>query len=70
MKSREEAAKFINNGGFFDINDYNFKEYNTDKGRYKKNKYHFGANELKDILDYIYGGEPENSNECIYSNTK
>jgi len=70
MKSRKEVAEFINDECFFDINDYNFKDYNNEHGRYEKNKYHFGANELKDILDYIYNGHPKNSNECIFTNKK
>ena len=54
MKSRAEVADFINTGECCEIADA------TNKGAT-----HFGKVELRILMDFIYGGEPQDDNELI-----
>jgi len=55
IASREDAAKFTNNL----INVEN--QLMTEKG----NRWHFGRQELRAVLDFIYGGAPKCEREQI-----
>ena len=57
MKSREETVKFINDG----------TGYETVKSRNKGSQWHFGKQDLRELLDFIYEGEPEKETEKITS---
>ena len=49
MKQREEAARFVERQLFGD----------ADTKRDKNRRHHYGVQELRDLMDFIYGGEPE-----------
>lgn len=47
MQSREKVCRFIEN---------QFKE---DDCSLKKNAWHYGLQDLRELLDFIYGGKPK-----------
>jgi hypothetical protein len=57
IKSREEAARFIENQLDFD-SDYKCK-------REKNWCHHYGWQELRELMDFIYEGEPKSKEECL-----
>lgn len=58
MKSREETARFIESQMAFDHHCR----------RDKKDRVHYGWQELRELMDFIYGGEPEGKNQCLADN--
>ena len=55
MKNREEVARFVESQ----------LESEVPKTREKKGKHHYGFQELRELMDFIYGGEPENAEQNI-----
>lgn len=53
MKSREEVVKLIK----LQLNDLNSERTGA---REKGSKAHYGKQELRELLDFIYGSTPEN----------
>lgn len=49
MRSREEAVSFARQQLVAEI----------ETGRSKPNTHHYGLQELRDLMDFIYGGPPE-----------
>ena len=70
MKTRAEAVEIINNqiGGGKDrglvyIGDFDCETRFTK--RYKGVQFHYGKQELRELMDLIYGGEPVDESEEI-----
>ena len=65
IKSRKEAVEIIHNqlnGGLpVGVRD---TETRFTK-RFKDNKHHYGKQELRELMDLIYGGEPVDESEEI-----
>lgn len=59
MKSRKEVARFIEEQLDFDSG------YGTE--RYKDDRWHYGFQELRDLLDYVYEGVPKNQEEELHN---
>ena len=55
MKTRKEVAEYINSGQCYD-----------DCVQEKRPVWHFGKLEVRKIMDFIYGDEPE-KDECIHA---
>ena len=55
MKPREEVARFIEK----QMHDAYYK-----CSRSKPNTHHYGLQELRELMDFIYGGTPTDA-ECI-----
>ena len=55
MRTREEVARYINSGD----NVKNASLQNSMTG------WHYGKVELRDLMDYIYGGKPTNEDQLI-----
>ena len=55
-ESREEAARFI---------EYQFDESRNYHCRRPKGHVHYGLQELRELMDFIYGGEPKTEEENI-----
>ncbi len=67
MKTRAEAAALARrqlqdspdtSGGYY-------KGKTLIDGREKGNQHHYGKQELRELLDFIYGGPPENDDERV-----
>ena len=54
MKKREEVVAFIK----YQLNTTDYEES-------KRNAFHYGRQELKSLLDFIYGGEPKKDSERL-----
>jgi len=55
MKTRSEVAEFINNGGKSDaVEGYKVGDC-----------WHYGKQDLRQLMDFIYDGEPEKEDELI-----
>lgn len=54
MKTREEVARHIENW---------LKHGDVSTEREKAGKYHIGWQELRDLLDFIYEGPPDNNEQ-------
>jgi len=63
MKSRKEAAKLINQQMSWKENSPAQKENN--KNASSANTWHYGLIELRELMDFIYNGEPKNSDQEI-----
>ena len=59
MKTRADAVAFIEKQ--FDFDDYK----GTVTGRPKGNQHHYGKQELRELMDFIYGGVPSGKSEEI-----
>ena len=59
MKSRKDVAKFISNQFESDVYE------DLEKG----NRFHYGRQELKQLMDYIYNSEPNNEDEKLIFKT-
>jgi len=59
MTTRKEATEFINN-----------QLFNWDSLKEKKDKWHYGSLELRNLLDYIYGYIPKDREEFIRSSRR
>ena len=57
MKSREEAARFVER----QFDGYGGYECKLNKG----GCHHYGKQEVRELMDFIYGGEPENDSQKI-----
>lgn len=55
MRTRKEVAAYINAGG------KGFEMKHTEKG----SCYHFGLQDLRVLMDYIYGDVPSNEEERL-----
>jgi hypothetical protein len=53
MKTREAAVKFITNQ----------LDYDYQCGREKAGAVHYGLQDLRELMDFIYGGPPQTSAE-------
>lgn len=53
MKTRKEVAKYINE-----------TFYDSAGGRHKTH-WHYGVQELRVLMDFIYSGEPQGDAECV-----
>jgi hypothetical protein len=56
LKTRAESARFV----LFQLEDHDYK-CPFEKGR----QHHYGKQDLKCLLDFIYGGPPNGSDEVI-----
>lgn len=61
LKPREEVASFIN----AQLNDYTEEMFER-KGR----KHHYGVQELRDLLDFLYESKPTKESEYIKSDLR
>jgi len=68
MKTRVEVAKFINYQLEEDFNKDSSEQYECKKE--KGRQWHYGIQELRELLDFIYEKEPETEEEKIYKITK
>jgi len=57
MKTREEVARFIENQLSSDEYDDTLREKNGCR--------HYGYQDLRTLMDFIYEGEPKTEIECI-----
>lgn len=57
-KTRSDVANFIKQ-------QLDHTGYETITGRPKPNTHHYGVQELRELLDYIYGSQPSNISEEI-----
>ena len=57
MKTREEAVKLIED---------QIEDRKCSRG---KGAVHYGKQELRELMDFIYGGEPENDDQKIKTET-
>ena len=57
MKTREEVARFI---------EHQFNAYSPYVCKLQKmSHYHYGKQDLRDLLDFIYEGFPASTLECV-----
>jgi hypothetical protein len=55
LKTREEVARFVE------------RQLGIETcGREKGDKYHYGLQELRELMDFVYGGPPENEGQALY----
>lgn len=62
MKNRKEVAKFIET----QFNHDSKRETSREKGYY----FHYGKQELRELLDFVYGKEPENKEQELNFTTR
>lgn len=63
MKTRKEAVELIKK----QFTEGRPEDKTFFGKRPKGNQFHYGRQELRDLLDYIYGGPPSNESEEIRS---
>lgn len=64
MKTREEVARFIETTQTgVAIPDMDL--YNRRRGDGQKAAWHYGLCELRQLMDFIYGGPPENKEQEV-----
>lgn len=61
MKTRSEAARFIEN----QFEEMEWPHNETASGRQKAGSWHYGVQELRDLMDFIYESEPTSKEEEI-----
>jgi len=66
MKTRKEAADLVHQQlmGPNESDDY-FNAKTPLDGRLKGSQWHYGKQELRELLDFIYGGPPQSDDERV-----
>jgi hypothetical protein len=65
MKTRAEVVKIIYTQFSKDPDDGSGFGKTILSGRAKGDQFHYGRQDLRDLLDFIYGGPPTNDDECL-----
>ena len=66
MKSRKEAADLVRKQLLGpNTSDGHSKAKTPLDGRMKAGQWHYGKQELRELLDFIYGGPPESDEERV-----